>query len=666
MPVTTRARHDAAAHPAMTPSAPTDHAPARADATERPAPAASGRRKPRASRVRVRAEPSPLGALPAADGGFTVGVWAPNATAAQLWWRPASAAEGEEAHVLDMESGADGRFSARLPQARAGDAYGLRLTTPDGRALDRVDPRARAVTNSVGEGLLVDASTFDWQDVAFETPGHDDLVICELHVGTYGARAQGEPDAASPVAGFAELIERLPHLRRLGFSAIQLMPVAEFAGDRSWGYNPAHPWAVESAYGGPDGLRTLVREAHRQGLAVILDVVYNHFGPSDLQLWRFDGWPADDTPDGGGGIYFYNDDRARTPWGETRPDYGRGEVRQYIRDNALMWLEEYRLDGLRLDMTLYMRSIAGEVGDDLPDGWSLMQWLTDEIRAHHPRAVTISEDLRQLDAVTAATADGGAGFHAQWDARFVHPVRAALIAPEDAQRDMASLATAIATIDHGDAFRRVIYTESHDEVANGQARVPHEIAEDDPGEWHARRRTAAGAVMVLTAPGIPMLFQGQEFLQGGWFRDDLPLDWDQAETYRGTVRLFRDLIALRRNRDDRAPALRGHDCRILQVNQDAHLLAWSRLDSHRPDRPLVVVVNLGVQPLNGHRLGLPAAGHWRVLLNTDSRHYGDTGTDGGSAWADADGAVAWDGQPASAVLDVPACAALILALQPAG
>src|SRR5205823_6063903 len=123
--------------------------------------------------------------------------------------------------------------------------------------------------------------------------------------------------------------------------AIEIMPIAEFAMDNSWGYNPSQPFSVERALGGPQGLHAFVKAAHARGLAVILDVVYNHFGPSDLDLWQFDGWRTNDHP---GGIYFYDTNRAHTPWGDNRPDYGRPEVRQYIRDNALFWLDKYRVD----------------------------------------------------------------------------------------------------------------------------------------------------------------------------------------------------------------------------------------------------------------------------------------------------------------------------------
>ena len=209
------------------------------------------------------------------------------------------------------------------------------------------------------------------------------------------------------------------------------MPPFEFAGDVSWGYNPAHPFAIESGYGGPDAFKRFIKAAHETGIAVIVDVVYNHLGPSDLDLWRFDGWHEGPW----GGIYFYNDERAVTPWGNTRPDYGRGEVRAYLRDNALTWLEEFRCDGLRFDSTKHIRAVDGvptDLDSLLPDGWSFMAWITDEIRARQPWKLSIAEDLALDPTVVAPTGEGGAGFTAQWDAGFVHPVRAALTAADDA------------------------------------------------------------------------------------------------------------------------------------------------------------------------------------------------------------------------------------------
>ena len=319
--------------------------------------------------------------------------------------------------------------------------------------------------------MVYDPAAFDWGDDSFEMPARDDVVIYELHVGTFSGKddRRGTFDTAR---------RRLGYLRQLGVSAVQVMPPFEFAGDISWGYNPAHLFAIETSYGGPDAFKRFIRDAHAHGIAVIVDVVYNHVGPSDLDLWRFDGWSEND----GGGIYLYNDERALTPWGSTRPDYGRGEVRTFLRDSAMTWLEEFRCDGLRFDSTVYVRSVNGDPGDDgsaLADGWSFMAWINDEIRARQPWKLTIAEDLQDDPAVVAPTEDGGAGFGAQWDAGFVYRVRQAVIASDDADRDMDEVVVAILGEGRGSPLARVIYTESHDEVANGQVRVPEAIAPGD-------------------------------------------------------------------------------------------------------------------------------------------------------------------------------------------
>ena len=341
------------------------------------------------------------------------------------------------------------------------------------------------------------------------------------------------------------VIRRLDYVRDLGFNCIELMPTGEFAMSHSLGYNPAHIFAVEEAYGGPHGLKTLVKEAHARGIAVILDVVYNHFGPSDLDLWQFDGW----TENGKGGIYFYEDWRSSTPWGDTRPDYRRGEVRQFIRDNALFWLEEFRFDGLRWDATGQIRNARGgnHPGDDLPEGWELIRWVNAEVNARQPWKLLIAEDLQTNAAVTRNPDQGGAGFDSQWDAQFVHPVREALITPHDGARHMHAVAHAIRFAYDGDPLKRVIYTESHDEVMNGRARVPHDVNPRNAASWESQKRSTLGGALVFTAPGIPMIFQGQEFLEDGWFVDADPLDWTKLERFGGIHRLYHDLVHLRRN-----------------------------------------------------------------------------------------------------------------------
>ncbi len=159
--------------------------------------------------------------------------------------------------------------------------------------------------------------------------------------------------------------------------------------------------------------------------------------------------------------------------------------------------------------------------------------------------------------MTAPVEVGGAGFDTQWDGGFVHPVRQAMTAVSDGGRNMRALRDAIVRGDHSDAFRRVIYTESHDEVANGKQRLPEEIAPGDAGNVWAQKRSTLAAALVFTTPGIPMLFQGQEILEDAWFHDQDPIDWSKEHTYEGILNLYRDLIRLRRDRDGNDRAVCG-------------------------------------------------------------------------------------------------------------
>jgi 1,4-alpha-glucan branching enzyme len=399
------------------------------------------------------------------------------------------------------------------------------------------------------------------------------------------------------------------------------MPIMEFSGTFSWGYNPAHPFAVESIYGGPDAFKLFVKAAHEQGIAIIVDVVYNHFGPDDLDLWQYDGWSENEK----GGIYFYNDKRSQTPWGETRPDYGRGEVRQYLRNNALMWFEEYRVDGLRWDMTAFIESIDGNEGNpanDIPEGWSLMQWINEEIQQLFPGKISIGESMRGNPWVTKDVGAGGAGFNAQWDAEFVRSVRQAVIARDDASRDLGAVAKAIESRYDLDVFRRVIFTESHDEVANGRARVPEEIWPGKVDSWFSKKRSTLGSALVLTSPGIPMIFEGQELLEDRWFQDKVPIDWSRAEDEHGILRMYRDLIALRRNLLGVTRGLCGQNVHIYRYDDGAKIIAFHRWDKQGPTDSVVVVVNMTNQNCDGYLIGFPRAGLWKTRFNSDSYSYG--------------------------------------------
>lgn len=540
------------------------------------------------------------------ETGVYFGVWAPNATEVSVvgefnQW-------ATKAHPCKPVGG--GNWQVFVDGARAGQGYKFWIKNGDNELL-RIDPRAREVTNSVGHGIIVNTD-FDWGDDNFETPPFNEMVIYELHIGTFNS-------VEGSVGSFASACEKLPYLKELGINAIELMPLAEFAGDYSWGYNPAHPFAVETAYGGPDELRRFIREAHRHGIAVIVDVVYNHFGPSDLDLWQFDGW----SENGKGGIYFYNDWRSTTPWGDTRPDYGRGEVRQYIYDNAMMWLQEFHADGLRYDMTLYMRSVDGSEHNEISEGFSLAQWINAEIEKQFPGKITIAEDLQNNRLLTECGSLGGANFATQWDAKFVHPIRDQIIQISDENRSMNTIREAIEHKYNIDVFQRVIYTESHDEVANGKQRVVSEIDPSESPNRYAIKRSTLGACVMMTAPGIPMLMQGQEFLRDKWFSDTRPIDWNRCETYSSVVRLYHDLIQLRRNLTQCSSGLMGQHVNVFHLDDQNKLLAMHRWSEGGVGDDVVVVFKFSEFALEGYRLGFPREGLWRLRFNGDAQVYGD-------------------------------------------
>lgn len=509
----------------------------------------------------------------------------------------------------------NGYWSVEVPGAKIGDEYQFVIVNSTQPLIWHKNPYASEMVNSSGNAIIHDPN-FDWAGEDFTMPSWDELVIYEMHVGTFNDAPGHGPGT------FDEILPKLPYLRDLGINAIEIMPVAEFSMDYSWGYNPSQPFSVESALGGPKGLHQFVKAAHAHGIAVLLDVVYNHCGPGDLDLWRFDGWSSSSHD---GGIYFYDNDRVHTPWGATRPDYGRSEVRAFFRDNALFWLNKYRLDGLRFDSVVNMRNRNGNNNDpanDLSDGWNLLQWINNEIRSSQPWKITIAEDLQNNEWITEDTGSGGAGFGSQWDAGFVHPVRRAITVVNDSDRDMWSVHDALYHRYNDNAIKRVIYTESHDEIANGHQRVPEEIWPGNADSWFSRKRSTLGAAMVFTAPGIPMIFQGQEFLEDGYFQDSMPLDWARLNAFEGINLLYRDLIRLRRNWYNQTRGLRGQHINVHHINNSDKVIAYHRWEAGGAGDDVVVIANFANRSYDDYLLGFPRDGLWCVRFNSDWMGYG--------------------------------------------
>lgn len=463
------------------------------------------------------------------------------------------------------------------------------------------------------DGVAIDdvAVTGRLKSPSFTTPPWNETVIYQLHIGTFNDTPGGTPGT------FATALTRLDQLQALGVNTVQVLPVSEFAGDFSWGYNPADPFSVEAIYGGMNAYKNFINECHARGMGVIQDVVHNHYGPSDLDMWQFDGW----NTGGKGGIYFYQDYRSSTPWGDTRPDYGRNEVRTFIRDSIMSWLQECRADGLRWDSTSNIRNTNNGVGTDIPDGWSLMQYCNNEIDANVAWKISIAEDLQNNEWLTKTTGAGGAGFDSQWDAQFVHPIRDNIITGTDSARNMYAVRDAITHFYNGSATQRVIYTESHDEVANGKSRVPEEIWPGNAGSWASKKRSTLGAAIVMSAPGIPMIFEGQEVLENGFFADTDPVDWTKLTTYAGIQTLYRDLIRLRRNWYDTTRGLRGNNVNVHHINDANKVIAYHRWQNGGAKDDVVIVCNFGNTSYSSYNLGFPRAGTWKVRFNSDWNGY---------------------------------------------
>jgi 1,4-alpha-glucan branching enzyme len=251
-----------------------------------------------------------------------------------------------------------------------------------------------------------------------------------------------------------------------------------------------------------------------------------------------------------------------------------------------------------------------------------MQWINGEIRQRFPGKISIAEGMHNNAWVTKDIGAGGAGFNSQWDSEFVNPIRQAVIARDDKSRDLAAVGKAIEYRYDLDFFRRVIFTESHDEVANGRARVPEEIWPGKVDSWFSKKRSTLGGALVLTSPGIPMLFEGQELLEDRWFQDKVPVDWSRVEDEHGILGMYRDLIALRRNLSGVTRGLCGENIHLYHFDKGAKVLAFHRWDKQGPTDSVVVVVNMINQNCDGYLIGFPRAGLWKTRFNSDSYNYG--------------------------------------------
>jgi len=570
--------------------------------------------------------------MPYTNGGngVTFRTWAPNATAVGVkgqfngWATTPMVKEGSTAY-----------WSIDIPGAQVGQEYKYRINNN----ADKRDPRSRRVSNSAGNSIIYDRNAFDWGGQTFNTPWMNDLVIYEMHPGTYNAEGWVP-------SSFDKNIERLDHLKELGINAIEVMPVNEFAADKSWGYNPADIFAIESSLGGPDAFKRFVKACHERGIAVLVDVVHNHYGPSDLSLWQFDGW----SQNGLGGIYFYNEAaKAYTWWGDTRPDFGRAEVRQFIRDQIFMFLEEYRVDGFRWDSIFNMIYYNGGA-NSISESRTMLQDINWEISQAFPGKIRIAEDH---------AFDAPMNFDSVWDVGFHDHIKWQVTQSTDSGRNVNWLADKITS---WPSHQRVIFSESHDTVGdlNSKFRLPRDIDSGNPASIWARKRQLLAASVVLTSPGIPMLFQGQERNEDWTFSAETALRWSLTNTHAGIVRAYGDMVKLRRNRYGGTQGLKGTGVNVHHQDNVNKVMAMVRWDAGGGSDDVVVVMNLAATKWqsNNYEIQFPSAGTWYVHYNSDSSSYGPDFENIGQTQVTA------SGSPAKAFVNMGMYATLIFSKTP--
>lgn len=439
------------------------------------------------SRVLV-AENCRLGAAVGLEGHCEFNVWAPHA-------ENVSVRLVNQNQTVPLKPEGHGYYRALIPTVRAGDRYVYVLNQKQ----ERADPASRYQPEDVfGPSQVVDLAAFQWHDSDWRGVELSDYLLYELHVGTY-----------TKSGTFEAVIDHLPRLRDLGITAVELMPVAQFSGARNWGYDGVFPFAVQHSYGGPKGLNSLVDACHRHGLAVVLDVVYNHLGPEGNFLADF-------------GPYFT--ERYQTPWGSAVNFDGEysDEVVRFFVENALTWLEDYHIDALRLD------AIHGIVDRNAQPFLALLSTAVENLARRSNRHVYLIAESDLNDARFVRTSEqGGYGLHAQWSDDFHHALHALQTGERNGYyQDFGSIEDMRRAIDHGyvytgqySAYRKrrqgnspsgirksqfVVCSQNHDQVGNRMLgeRTSTLIS------FEAQKLSAA---CVLLSPYLPLLFMGEEY-----------------------------------------------------------------------------------------------------------------------------------------------------------
>jgi 1,4-alpha-glucan branching enzyme len=590
---------------------------------------------------------TPMGGALLPDGA-TFRAWAPRAR--QVFVNGTFGGVPRQGQVPELLLAQDDRgyWTGFLPGAKEGDLYKFRVVGEGSSGFKR-DPYARELApdqpfpNSsciLRPGSSYPGSSYPWHDGAFRTPDFSDMIVYQLHIGTYPLTKAG------PYATFLDVIDKIAYLAALGVNVLQPLPIDEVETAFSLGYNgsdyfsPDMPYVVRDSarlnahlarinrlladkgrseltpadiQSGPNQLKALIDLCHVYGIAVVLDVVYNHAGGFDGDDAALYFWDRAHNSDNNNSLYFTDKGWA----GGLAFALWNNDVRQFLINNAIYYLREFHVDGFRYDEVSVLVNLNGQ------SGWSFCQDLTRTVRFLAPRAIQNAE-FWPVNADIVRRPMAGAGFDVTQHDSLRDGIREAIRQSSfgaASSVDLDAVARSIRAPGFDNAWQAVTCIENHDIVKAGTGpRVPRHADGANSRSWYARSRSRFAAALLFTAPGIPMIFMGQEFLEDKQWSDNPNgpnlLYWDGLATGDKSMidflRFMQDLIQLRW----RHVALRGEPVNVFHVSNPNRVIAFHRWIEGE-GRDVVVVGSLREETWYGYTLGFPTAGQWREVFNSD-------------------------------------------------